>query len=339
MRLPNGFGSIHKLSGKRRKPWRVRKTDGWTDDRKQKYINIGCFATQKEALEALTEFNKNPWDIDSAKITFAEVFKLTDKKDKMVTSAYNQYCKPIYDIPINKIKTMHLQDIINNMSDKSVSTKKKTKQVFNQVFKYAYDNDLVNKNYAMSVTIPDTVKKEKLHKAFTTEQLKDMFSSNDYHKEITLFLCMTGYRIDEALQLENENINFEKGTFVGGIKTDAGKDRIIPISKHVTNIIKKYYDPNNKYLFQNLKTKDKYVYTTFRYNFNKIYKDNTSHDGRHTFSTLAHNAEISNFIIEKLVGHSSGGTFTERTYTHKDISELKKAIDKFDNYIDENILN
>lgn len=26
MRLPNGYGSVHKLSGKRRKPWRVRIT-------------------------------------------------------------------------------------------------------------------------------------------------------------------------------------------------------------------------------------------------------------------------------------------------------------------------
>ena len=29
MKNPNGWGSITKLSGNRRKPWRVRKTDGW----------------------------------------------------------------------------------------------------------------------------------------------------------------------------------------------------------------------------------------------------------------------------------------------------------------------
>ena len=29
MKNPNGWGSITKLSGNRRKPWRVQKTDGW----------------------------------------------------------------------------------------------------------------------------------------------------------------------------------------------------------------------------------------------------------------------------------------------------------------------
>ena len=33
MKLPNGYGSVHKLSGaKRRKPWRVRITDGYEYD-------------------------------------------------------------------------------------------------------------------------------------------------------------------------------------------------------------------------------------------------------------------------------------------------------------------
>ena len=46
MRLPNGFGNVSKLSGKRRNPWRARKTSGWiidekTQKAKQTYITIG----------------------------------------------------------------------------------------------------------------------------------------------------------------------------------------------------------------------------------------------------------------------------------------------------------
>lgn len=29
MKLPNGDGNVSKLSGKRRNPWRARKTIGW----------------------------------------------------------------------------------------------------------------------------------------------------------------------------------------------------------------------------------------------------------------------------------------------------------------------
>ena len=51
MGLPNGFGSVHKLTGNRRKPYRVRITVGWKDandiNKTQKYKTIGYFATKE----------------------------------------------------------------------------------------------------------------------------------------------------------------------------------------------------------------------------------------------------------------------------------------------------
>ena len=62
MKLPNGFGSVYKLSGKRRKPWCARKTIGWTfDEERQKsfpvYVFIGYYQSRSEALLALTDYN------------------------------------------------------------------------------------------------------------------------------------------------------------------------------------------------------------------------------------------------------------------------------------------
>ena len=53
MRLPNGYGSVVKLSGKRRKPYVVRKTAGWKYDEKkdkqvQVYTIIGYTETKAE---------------------------------------------------------------------------------------------------------------------------------------------------------------------------------------------------------------------------------------------------------------------------------------------------
>jgi len=50
------------------------------------------------------------------------------------------------------------------------------------------------------------------------------------------------------------------------------------------------------------------------------------HDCRHTFGTLLNNAEANSTSIKNLIGHNSFIT-TERIYTHKDIEELRKAID------------
>ena len=60
MKMPNGYGSVVKLSGKRRKPWAVRisymdeSPDG-VIKRKQKYL--AYFVKQESALQYLTEYN------------------------------------------------------------------------------------------------------------------------------------------------------------------------------------------------------------------------------------------------------------------------------------------
>ena len=53
MKNPNGYGSVVKLSGNRRKPYAVRKTAGWNEKGHPIYINIGYFSTREEGLIAL----------------------------------------------------------------------------------------------------------------------------------------------------------------------------------------------------------------------------------------------------------------------------------------------
>jgi integrase len=69
MRLPNGFGSVTKLSGKRRNPWRARVTIGWEnvtnpEDGKitntQIYANVGCYEKKLYAMQALNSYHNNP---------------------------------------------------------------------------------------------------------------------------------------------------------------------------------------------------------------------------------------------------------------------------------------
>ena len=73
MKLPNGFGTVYKLSGNRRNPYVAKKTKGWENDpktgkSKQLYTVVGYYPTRKEALTALAEFNANPYDVNAAKV-------------------------------------------------------------------------------------------------------------------------------------------------------------------------------------------------------------------------------------------------------------------------------
>ena len=47
-----------------------------------------------------------------------------------------------------------------------------------------------------------------------------------------------GFRIGEVLALTTENIHLDKGYIIGGIKTDAGKNRIVPFPYSIPNIKK-----------------------------------------------------------------------------------------------------
>ncbi len=76
MRLPNGYGSVVKMSGKRRKPYMVSKTIGWhLDETKGRQIQdfqiIGYAESRTEALRMLAEYNQNPYDVNVAKVTFS----------------------------------------------------------------------------------------------------------------------------------------------------------------------------------------------------------------------------------------------------------------------------
>ena len=54
MKNPNGYGTIRKLSGNRRKPWAVlapQSSSEYSLEKQRKLI--GCYATRAEAMTAL----------------------------------------------------------------------------------------------------------------------------------------------------------------------------------------------------------------------------------------------------------------------------------------------
>ena len=55
--------------------------------------------------------------------------------------------------------------------------------------------------------------------------------------------------------------------------------------------------------------------------------DHKPHDCRHTFATLMSNAGADKISLQKIIGHANYAT-TANIYTHKDVTELKKAISK-----------
>ena len=58
MKMPNGYGSVYKLSGNRRKPWAARVTDGWVNNpkinkSKQVYKFVGFYEITSRVTDSV----------------------------------------------------------------------------------------------------------------------------------------------------------------------------------------------------------------------------------------------------------------------------------------------
>lgn len=339
MRHANGYGSVYKLSGNRRRPFIVRITIGWNKaERKQLYKTLGYYETQKQAISALAEFNKNPYSIDAVSITFSELYEkwFARKEDKISASNINGYkmayniCKPLHDLRFVILNTDHLQDIIDNCG-KGYDTLRKVRVLFNQLYDYAMEKDIVSKNYAEYIDMPEK-DEDTNRRPFTDAEIKLLWENVgriDY-LDTVLIMIYTGMRIGELLIIKNSDIHLAERYMRGGIKTPTGKNRVIPINRKIHDFISSRMDPSNEFLVLNSLGKqmkyENYKAEKWASIMEQLGLDHNPHDCRHTFATLMDNAGANKLSIKRIMGHASQD-ITDKIYTHKDIEELIKAID------------
>lgn len=343
MKNPNGYGSVVKLSGKRRRPYVARKTAGFNDKGHPIYQPIGYFADRKEAILALAEFNKNPLMFDANTITFEELYtifksvKFNDETNKSTINGYNSaynHSKSLHDMIFKDIKTAHMDKAIASCP-KGYGTKKKMKVLYNQLYEYAMANDIVAKDYSEYVKLGEN-NEEAIRVPFSQKEINILFEKepNTPFIDSILILIYTGVRPSELLNIRPENVSLpEKYFTVTKSKTEAGRNRIVPINEKIFPYIERRALAGYPYLFMQIfsnKTKkmgyDYYYRSVFQPIMEDLDMEHRPHDCRHTFATLLNNADANKTSIKELVGHSSFLT-TEKIYTHKDIEELRKAID------------
>lgn len=336
IKLANGVGNISKLSGKRRNPYRVRKTAGWTEDGKQLFINIGYYKTRKDAMAALMAYNADPYDVVATKSSFADVFQLwlkdrgkhlSDKNKSAYTSAY-MHCSSLHDKTFTDIRKPHMQDIIDNCG-LGHSVRSKIRTLLKQMYEVAIDLDVVNKNYAQNIDVGSAAT-EHDKMPFSDAEIAHLWAMSDtdnFAKKV-LILIYTGLRVSEFLELETKNIFIDQRYMIGGKKTEAGTDRIIPINEKIIPFIKELYDINNVTLITNKKG-NQLSYNTFfaHYKDYMIVHDmrHTIHETRHTTATLLHSAGVDEINIRAILGHSQVGV-TAKTYIHDNVENLVKCI-------------
>lgn len=152
---------------------------------------------------------------------------------------------------------------------------------------------------------------------------------------MVLIMLYTGMRSGEIRTIEKKNIFLSKNYMIGGIKTKAGINRIIPIHPKIKNLIEYYYNeyPEKNFLFSQQKSERAFAESTFVNNFIVFRKimgfEHNRHATRHTFISALQKLGISETKIKRIVGHKSQDV-TDGVYTHFEPKDLLIEVKKLD---------
>lgn len=338
MRNPNGFGSVVKMSGNRRKPFGVRITVGRKDNGQQIYKYLGYYETRPDAIIALAEYNKMPYDIDANNITFAEVYNryindssqnISPASAKLNKTCFN-HCVKLHKVVFKNLRKVHLQGVIDNLE--TPTAKSNVASFFRKLFKFGLENDIVLKDYAQFIVTPSKNKKsDKV--PFTREEVAKLWDNvGNINAEIMLMLCYSGMRVMELLTLEKSQINMEDNYIIGGFKSEAGTDRYIPIHPRTKFLFEKHFANSSKWLLVNKQGNKPIRYDSFHAKrWSKLKKklnfrdELTIHSTRHFFVSELHRLGADKIAVQKIIGHK-GEDITEQAYTHIDKSILHKVV-------------
>lgn len=211
---------------------------------------IGYYATKQEAITALTHYNENPYDLDSRTLTFSDVYEkwtasyfptIGASSTRTITAAY-RYCKPLYGIRMKDIRVEHLEQTILN-ADVGNSTKGRIKSVFNLMYKYAMKHEIVDKNYAQLCSGVKRTTPQIVRIPFSDQEIESLWQHLEIpFADMILVGIYSGWRPQELAVLKIADVDLANMFYSGGLKTDAGKNRIVPIHPLLADLVTKNYN-------------------------------------------------------------------------------------------------
>ena len=333
MKNPNGYGAVVRLSGNRRKPWCARKTTGWNEKGYPIYKSIGYYAEREDAMIALAQYNRNPYDIDLSKITLKELFEKWSARDfpKMSKSSASshksavKHASALYSIPYKNIKAYQMQEVIDGCGC-GYSTQGAIKNLFGQLDRFALELDIITKCNSALISAAPIPPSSKV--PFTDDEVDAVWKiAGQEWVDSVLFFLYTGFRISEMLTIKVDDVDLDQLTIKGGIKTKAGKNRIVPIHPRIEGFVRARVKQGNKFLFSynGKKMSSTQYYIIWNSLMEQLKMHHTPHECRHTFRSRLDSANANKRCIDLLMGHTSKDV-GERVYTHKTLDELKETI-------------
>ena len=243
------------------------------------------------------------------------------------------------------VRHMHVRSWLVSLMEEEIGSRSINRKLssLKTFFKFQLKKNAIQQNPMSKVIAPKMAKR--LPVFINKNQMELLWQHYDFgegfssarNRLIFELLYGTGIRVSELVNLSEKNIDLYNGAVK--VLGKGNKERIIPISKELKQLIKEYVTLRQKTfpseIFSSLIVSDagKKMYSRSVYNIvNTILKQITTvekkspHVLRHTFAThmLNNGAEIN--AIKELLGHAS--LAATQVYTHNTIEKLKEVYKK-----------
>lgn len=346
MKRANGTGSVIKLSGARRRPYAVKVSGRDSRGRiVQRFLSY--HSTAQEAQAALDTYNASraagiAVPVDALSFTLGEIYARWSHvtyPQKSAASVYSHKSawnrlSPFAGKRIRDFSVDDWQRIIDAAAaeGKSASTVNNLIILIHALNSYALQRDYIPKDYSQFVRAPHIGPKS-TRGALDDLQLakiERLARAGFPFADCVLLLCYTGFRISEFLSLTPFSFHAEQGGYLqGGLKTDSGRDRIVPVHPKVRPYLDGWLAKRGQTIICT-DTGAPYTRQTFRPLFDSVMAEIgaqgvTPHWCRHTFATRLHAAGVDELTAKWLLGHSTENDITHH-YTHATINLLRDGI-------------
>lgn len=279
------------------------------------------FERKKDALAALPLMSFDPSEEEASNITFAELFDrwsaeyfrdCSESKETAYKIAY-QRCEPLWFRKWRSIKLSDMQAVVD--SRPSYYTARDCKHLMSLMAQYAIRHELFEKNRAENIKLPPCKTPEK--EAFSEEEilmLWEDYQSGHPFTAYALVMIYTGMRPGELKEMQKVNVHLDEEPpyMVGGIKTENGKNRIIPVADAILPLVREMYGRGRRKLLEMNDDNFRAAWREMCTRAGTRYL--TPHKCRHTFCSELALQGVQPGVIMKIAGHAKYQT--TMGYTH-----------------------
>ena len=250
------------------------------------------------------------------------------------------------DKPVSALMLEDYQAVMDSIADYSYSKQQKLRQLISQLCQYAQMRKIDTSNHAPFLILDGYKSKSRL--ILSDEEIKRLYfyacnAEGKYWEtaQITLILTLTGLRPEELFDLKKSDVNIAAGfLYTAGSKTEAGKNRTIPIAQAIAPflIYLLFRHPQCPFLITSPQgcrislgnwRKRRFFPMMQELGINPV--DNphriVPYCCRHTYASLAKRAGVDTGILAKMIGHADP-KITEEVYIHETLDEMQSEVEK-----------